>query len=73
MSTVEKIMNEITSLSEKQVEQVYSFTMFLKTMPGAFEDSKSISGKYRTAGGLDGEFWMADDFDETPDCFKEYM
>ncbi len=27
----------------------------------------------RSSGGLTGKFWMADDFDETPDCFKEYM
>ncbi|MEE3496329.1 MAG: DUF2281 domain-containing protein [Butyrivibrio sp.] len=24
-------------------------------------------------GGLSGTFVMADDFDETPDCFKEYV
>ncbi len=27
----------------------------------------------RTAGGLNGKFYMADDFDETPECFKDYM
>ncbi|MBQ3800333.1 MAG: DUF2281 domain-containing protein [Treponema sp.] len=27
----------------------------------------------RHAGGLTGDFYMADDFDETPDCFKEYV
>ncbi|MBQ9207380.1 MAG: DUF2281 domain-containing protein [Treponema sp.] len=28
---------------------------------------------YRQPGIAKGTFWMADDFDETPDCFKEYM
>lgn len=28
---------------------------------------------YRKPGGLTGDFYMADDFDETPECFKEYM
>lgn len=28
---------------------------------------------YRTPGGLTGKFWMADDFDETPEGFEEYM
>ena len=28
---------------------------------------------YRQPGILKGEIWMADDFDETPDCFAEYM
>ena len=27
----------------------------------------------RQPGGLTGKFYMAEDFDETPDCFKEYM
>lgn len=27
----------------------------------------------RKLGGLEDGFWMADDFDETPDCFKEYI
>ncbi len=27
----------------------------------------------RTLGGLKGQIWMAEDFDETPDCFKEYI
>ena len=35
---------------------------------------KSVSQKTkRHAGGLSGKFWMAYDFDETPDCFKDYM
>lgn len=27
----------------------------------------------RKLGGLKGQVWMADDFDETPGCFKEYI
>ena len=27
----------------------------------------------RTPGGIEGKFWMADDFDETPDCFEDYV
>ena len=27
----------------------------------------------RTLGDVPGRFWMSDDFDETPDCFTEYM
>jgi len=26
----------------------------------------------RIAGGLTGKFFMSDDFDQTPNCFKEY-
>ena len=34
---------------------------------------KSEKKFYRQPGILKGEIWMADDFDETPDCFAEYM
>lgn len=27
----------------------------------------------RMPGVLKGKVWMSDDFDETPDCFKEYL
>ncbi len=27
----------------------------------------------RELGGLEDGFYMAEDFDETPECFKEYM
>ena len=27
----------------------------------------------RNLGKWHGQIWMADDFDEIPDCFKEYM
>ena len=27
----------------------------------------------RKLGGYEGKIWMAPDFDETPDCFTEYV
>ena len=27
----------------------------------------------RTLGALKGKIWMSEDFDETPECFKEYI
>jgi len=27
----------------------------------------------RKLGGFEGEFYIAPDFDETPECFKDYM
>lgn len=53
-----------------------------KTVVGNLIDSLLAMGKtenlsskkiYRTPGGLTGKFYMSDDFDETPECFKEYM
>lgn len=39
----------------------------------AEKKEKSEKKFYRQPGILKGEIWMADDFDETPDCFAEYM
>ena len=41
-----------------------------RTKPKKAEKSQKM---YRQPGILKGQIWMADDFDETPDCFKEYM
>ena len=39
----------------------------------AEKKEKSEKKMYRQPGIAKGTFWMADDFDETPDCFAEYM
>ncbi len=62
-------------LSEEQITQVVNFTLFLEGQntpkPIAFrEDGTPI---YRRAGAFKGKGWMADDFDEPLDEFKEYM
>jgi hypothetical protein len=33
----------------------------------------SIPARFRQAGSAKGKIWMADDFDETPEDFKEYV
>ena len=52
----------------------------LPSLKEIFEKVKSLiaekeSGKAfcRKLGGLEDGFFMTDDFDETPECFKEYM
>ncbi|WP_318662908.1 helix-turn-helix domain-containing protein [Treponema sp.] len=58
-----------------------SLTTEQKNIVGTLIDSLSSMNKnykkkgppYRKPGGLKGEFYMADDFDETPECFKDYM
>ena len=53
-------------------------------LPSASEQANehTVMGVLQKPGGVDlsafgalkgGLFYMADDFDETPDCFKEYM
>ena len=35
-------------------------------------EKSSTKTTKRSPGGLTGKFWMAEDFDETPDCFKTF-
>ena len=50
--------------------EVIDFILFLKAKTGG-EEKKN---KKRTLGVFNGEdFFMSEDFDETPDCFKEYV
>ena len=60
---------KIESLSAAQQQSVFDYVDFLLSK---HKQPKTHRQK-RQAGGLTGEFWMSDDFDETPDCFKDYM
>lgn len=75
----EKVFDMIKSMPE---DKVYYVLQLLESIDGLMEESVKkevvdISGNKSSgrrlsplAGGL---VYMADDFDETPDCFKEYM
>ncbi len=75
----EKVVDIISRMSD---DKVYYVLQLLESIEGLTDqklgtDSRNISasksfGRRRDplAGGL---VFMADDFDETPDCFKEYM
>ena len=62
-----EIIEEAKTLSEYSASEVLDFIKFLK----AKESKKSNERKSNLlAGGL---IFMSEDFDETPDCFKEYL
>ncbi len=69
--SVDILIQEANGLSEDKIEEVVSFIQFLKTKDISKRDN--ATKPYRTPGGLKGNCVMADDFDETPDCFKEYV
>lgn len=69
--SVDILIQEANGLSEDKIAEVVSFIQFLKTKDTSKKDN--APKHYRTPGGLKGKCVMADDFDETPDCFKEYV
>ncbi|SEG45783.1 Protein of unknown function [Butyrivibrio sp. Su6] len=61
-----ELIEEAKKLSEDNIPEVIDFIRFL--------NSKQDNKKERQSNLLSGKLkYMADDFDETPDCFKEYM
>lgn len=65
----ELLIKEMESLSQEYKQEVYDFILFLKSKKNSNDKAKK-----RVLGIWDKEqFFMADDFDETPDCFKEYV
>ncbi|MBQ3837411.1 MAG: DUF2281 domain-containing protein [Treponema sp.] len=43
------------------------------TAPAKAKAKKTEKKSIRQLGQWKGKVWIADDFDETPDCFKEYV
>ena len=62
-----EIIEEAKTLSDYSASEVLDFIKFLKAKE---EQTKTERKSNLLAGGL---LFMADDFDETPDCFREYM
>lgn len=74
----ELLEKELEDLPESNIADVIEYIQFLKFK--LLKDENNIGSAIaerkhpeRKLGILEGKFVMADDFDETPDCFKEYM
>jgi hypothetical protein len=67
----EKAVDIISHMSEENVYYVLQLLESIEGLTGKYSEDKTSGRKLGPlAGGL---VFMADDFDETPDCFKEYM
>ena len=66
------LVKEAESMTEDQVMQLLTFARFLKSEAQSRKKTTETSSQKhrRTPGGMPGTLWMADDFDETPDCFR---
>lgn len=63
------LIKEAEDLSEDKMQEVIDFILFLKA-----KSSDKKGKKKRELGVFKKEdFYMAEDFDETPECFKEYV
>ena len=71
------LVREAKDLPEEMIEQVVEFMRFLKYTSKKEQTKHSINNTtifHRSVNPLSDEFIaIADDFDETPECFKEYI
>ncbi len=77
MSLRQEAMTAVRLLPEDKLPQLIQFVRFLNL--SAKEDSDSVSVLElqnvvrRIPGEFPGKVIMSDDFDDTPDCFKDYL
>ena len=71
------LVKEAKDLSEDMIEQVIEFMRFLKYTSKKGQAKQFINNDasfHRSINPLADEFIsIAEDFDETPECFKEYI
>jgi hypothetical protein len=65
----EVLEKKIECLTLEQQQSVFDYINFLLSKNQSSQNKISK----RQPGGLEGEFYMPPDFDETPECFKEYL
>ena len=68
--TMAQVENQINLFS---FEQQLQLLVYIANKVNMRAVATQANKPKRSAGGLTGRFYIADDFDETPDCFKEYM
>lgn len=79
MTLQQRALNVIEQLPDEKLSQVIQFAEFLSSNPtpimpaergGLNKENKEY---VRKPGILKRKMIMSDDFDETPECFKEYL
>ena len=78
MTLQQKAINAIERLPEDKINQVIQFAEFLyfdtkSQSKSELKNAANEEGYIRKPGILRRKMVMADDFDETPECFKEYL
>lgn len=76
MTLLQQAATVIGRLPEEKIKQVIQYAEFLSFEPKSQKTvllDTNAEGYIRKPGVLKQKMIMAEDFDETPNCFKEYM
>ena len=71
MMTMSQVENQINLFSFE--EQLHLLAYIANKVNMHSDVSVQRKKPKLTAGGLTGKFYMSEDFDQTPDCFKDYV
>ncbi len=71
MDILEKI-KRLPLDKQKEVEAIVD-SLLLKHESETVDMAAIIEQRRKNVGRLEGKIWMADDFNETPEEFKEYL
>ena len=77
-SLQEEAINAIVILPEDRLPILIQFAKFLGSSSyeneSEIRSKKNLSAKRKSISGcLNGKIQIADDFNDTPDCFREYL
>jgi len=70
MTAKQEAVSLMENISEEDAEEI---VVFLKSYLEKKKDKETKKSVIRKLGGYKGKVWISDDFDETPDCFKDYI
>jgi len=70
--TLEKV-KKLPPEKQQEVEDFIDYLLNKYEVRGQREIEFIAEQRRKNAGRLKGQIWMADDFNETPDDFKDYM
>ena len=78
MTLQQQALTTVQMLPEEKVPILIAFASFLNqtnvTDALSRQPTSSLSERRCALSGiLKGQIWMAEDFNETPECFKEYV
>ena len=78
MTLQQQAVQAVDLVPEEKLQVLIEFARFLSVrqtpVDVSIEKKEDITEKRKSiAGILKGKIWMADDFNETPECFKEYV
>jgi len=68
-----QIQKKLCTLSQDQLSSVLTIIQSINNLNNINSPCNAVSVKKRTPGGLQGNLWMSEDFDDPLDEFKEYM